>query len=459
MTLKLTNTLSGKLECFIPRDPNKVTMYVCGPTVYNYSHIGNARPAVIFDVLFRLLQDKFGSVFYARNYTDVDDKINDKASAEGVDIDVITNKYIDAYERDMSALGVLSPNFEPRVTENIEPIVEMIDRLVDQGFAYFSKGHVLFEVEKFKDYGRLSGRDIDDMIAGARVEVAPYKKNPADFVLWKPSEGGAPGWKSRWGLGRPGWHIECSAMINDVYGDYVDIHGGGADLIFPHHENEIAQSTCFNQGSPFCSYWIHNGHLTVEGRKMSKSLGNVVLIKDLLEKHSGEVVRYALLGAHYRQPLDWSQGNIVKAKKSLERLYRVFEIVKDLKTDDEFPNENRVRLALDNDLNTADALAELHGISKEIRSETSLRKRKTLKAEFVAGGNLLGLFQRQQQMFCGPSADKEDSDLIAGLIAEREQARKKGKFDIADRIRNELTAKGIILEDRPDGTIWYRDDK
>ena len=459
MTLKLTNTLSGKLEYFSPRDPNQVTMYVCGPTVYNYSHIGNARPAVIFDVLFRLLRNKFGSVFYARNYTDVDDKINDMADAEGVDIDVVTNKFIDAYKRDMSALGVLPPHFEPRVTENIEPIITMIARLVAQGFAYFAEGHVLFEVEKFSDYGNLSGRNIDDMIAGSRVEIAPYKKNPADFVLWKPSGGGVPGWKSQWGFGRPGWHIECSAMINNLFGKHIDIHGGGADLIFPHHENEIAQSTCFNQGSQFCSHWIHNGHLTVEGRKMSKSLGNVILIKDLLEQYSGEVVRYALLAAHYRQPLDWSQGSLVKAKKSLVRLYRAFELVNDVETEGEHPEKNRIQLALANDLNTAEALAELHGISKEIRSENSQQKLKILKAEFVAGGSLLGLFQQQPRMLATWGDDKEDSHFITNRIAEREQARKKGKFDIADRIRDELTAKGVILEDRPDGTIWYRGEE
>ena len=287
MVLKFTNTLSGELEEFTPKNPLEVRMYVCGPTVYNYAHIGNARPAVIFDVLYRLLKEEYKSVLYARNYTDVDDKINAKASADGVSIELLTNKYIDAYRADTMALGVLAPDFEPRVTDNIVPIKQMIFQLVDQGFAYVVDGHVLFEVEKYRDYGNLAGRNVEDMIAGARIEVAPYKRNPADFVLWKPSRDNEPGWQADWGYGRPGWHIECSAMINDLFGDYVDIHGGGADLIFPHHENEIAQSTCYNHGRSFCAHWMHNGHLTVEGRKMSKSLGNGIDANSVLECGAG----------------------------------------------------------------------------------------------------------------------------------------------------------------------------
>jgi len=459
MTLKLTNTLSGKLEEFSPLDSRRVTMYVCGPTVYNYSHIGNARPAVIFDVLYRVLREGFDAVLYARNYTDVDDKINAKASAEGVPIHEITNKYIEAYQEDMTALGVLTPDFEPRVTQNINSIELMVAKLIEREFAYVAEGHVLFDVEKFPDYGNLSGRNPEDMVAGARIEIAPYKRNPADFVLWKPSKDGEPGWKTSWSFGRPGWHIECSAMINDLFGKYVDIHGGGADLIFPHHENEIAQSTCYNRGESFCAYWIHNGHLTVEGQKMSKSIGNVILTKDLLKKYSGEVIRYALLAAHYRQPLDWSQDSVLTAKKSLSRLYRSLEMVNHVKLDSKFPKENRIKMALFNDLNTADALAALHGIAREIRSESSYAKLQALKSELLEGGVLLGLLQQETGMLKDSPKKMEGEKVLAEKIREREQARMRKDFKTSDRIRDDLASQGIFLEDRPDGTSWYREEK
>ena len=433
-------------------------MYVCGPTVYNYAHIGNARPAVIFDVLYRLLKREYKSVLYARNYTDVDDKINAKASADGVAIELLTNKYIDAYRTDTMALGVLAPDFEPRVTDNIGPIKQMISQLVDQGFAYVVDGHVLFEVEKYRDYGNLAGRNVEDMIAGARIEVAPYKRNPADFVLWKPSRDNEPGWQADWGYGRPGWHIECSAMINDLFGDYVDIHGGGADLIFPHHENEIAQSTCYNHGRSFCEHWMHNGHLTVEGRKMSKSLGNVILIKDLLVKYSGEAVRYALLAAHYRQPLDWSEKSLMSASKSLKRLYRVWDSVAHIESEASNQIPNRVKKALANDLNTSDALASMHDIARGIRTEKSNEKLSSLKSELEVGGELLGLFQGKNDEAEVVEDNRELVELVELKIKQRENARRNRDFETADKIRDELLREGISLKDGTTGTEWFKNE-
>ena len=460
MTLKITNTLSGELEAFSPRNPDKVTMYVCGPTVYNYSHIGNARPAVVFDVLYRLLQKKFPTVVYARNYTDVDDKINATAREESVTIDVVTRRYIAAYKKDMAAIGVLDPNFEPRVTENVSAITIMIAKLIRDGFAYSAEGHVLFEVGKFSAYGLLSGRAREDMIAGSRVEIAPYKKDPADFVLWKPSKPDEPGWSSEWGYGRPGWHIECSAMIKELFGPSIDIHGGGSDLIFPHHENEIAQGTCVNNGSVYCSYWMHNGHLTIDGRKMSKSLGNVILIKDLLERIPGEVIRYALLVAHYRQPLDWSETSVSKAKKSLDRLYRVLQFASDVEANFEDLKNNRIEDALLNDLNTADALAEIHRLAKAVRSEDNLVRRQLLKAELLSGARLLGLLQENPNVWFSEKAESEiDLVYVEKCVADRENARQRRDFETADRIRDELIAAGVTLEDDSTGTTWYRQKK
>ena len=308
MTLSLTNTLNRTKEPFVPANPHHVTMYVCGPTVYNFAHIGNARPAVVFDVLYRVLKRRFKKVVYARNFTDVDDKINATAKETDLPISTITKRYIEAYQSDMAALGVLTPDLEPRVTEHVPDIIKMVEQLIARGHAYVTERHVLFDVRSFPAYGALSGRDRDEMIAGARVEVAPYKRDPADFVLWKPSTPDLPGWESPWGRGRPGWHIECSAMIEQHLGVSIDIHGGGQDLIFPHHENEIAQGTCAHDGELYCRYWVHNGFVTVEGRKMSKSLGNVLLVRDLLNDAPGEAIRFALLSAHYRQPLDWSRN-------------------------------------------------------------------------------------------------------------------------------------------------------
>ena len=319
--IRLHNTLSGQLEEFVPAETARVTMYVCGPTVYNFAHIGNARPAVVFDVLARLLRRRYADVVYVRNITDIDDKINAAAAKEGVGIDVIADRYAAAYHEDLATLGVAPPDAEPRVTQHIPQIVAMIQRLIDAGHAYAAEGHVLFDVPSYPGYGQLSKRDPRELVAGARVEVAPYKKDPGDFVLWKPSTADQPGWDSPWGRGRPGWHIECSAMAEALLGETIDIHGGGHDLVFPHHENERAQSTCAHGGKPFARYWVHNGFLTMDSQKMSKSIGNVLLIHEILKHVPGEVARLALLTAHYRQPLDWNDEALAEARKKLDRLY------------------------------------------------------------------------------------------------------------------------------------------
>ena len=428
MVLKFTNTLSGELEEFTPKNPLEVRMYVCGPTVYNYAHIGNARPAVIFDVLYRLLKEEYKAVLYARNYTDVDDKINAKAAADGVSIELLTNKYIDAYRADTMALGVLAPDFEPRVTDNIVPIKQMIFRLVDQGFAYVVDGHVLFEVEKYRDYGNLAGRNVEDMIAGARIEVAPYKRNPADFVLWKPSRNNEPGWQADWGYGRPGWHIECSAMINDLFGDYVDIHGGGADLIFPHHENEIAQSCCAYPESEFARYWLHNEMLQVDGKKMSKSLGNFFTVRDLLDQgYPGEVIRFVFLSTHYSKPMDWNNSKALEAKNILRKwrglLKNNFEIV---------PLPEEAIKILSDDLNTAGVISLLH----KYASNGEIGKLK-------AGANFLGILTQELSDWC---ADVDMSSLEGLFTDLRKRAIESKNFENIDELRSKLTNAGVDVQ-------------
>ena len=458
MTHKLTNTLSGEKEAFVPSDPDHVTMYVCGPTVYNYAHIGNARPAVVFDVLYRLLRRRFSAVTYARNFTDVDDKINAAANAENVPISRITERYIDIYHDDMSALGVLSPDLEPRVTEHIPEIINMAENLIDKGHAYAADGHVLFHVPSFADYGALSGRDRDEMVAGARVEVAPYKRDPADFVLWKPSTPDLPGWESPWGRGRPGWHIECSAMIEKRLGRTIDIHGGGQDLIFPHHENEIAQGTCAHDGQLYCKYWVHNGFVTVEGRKMSKSLGNVLLVRDLLGEAPGEAIRFALLTAHYRQPLDWSSDGLAQAKRGLDRMYATLQDMADVPTA-MLPNSilQPFEAALENDLNFPEAIAEIFKLAKAARKASSKAERSVLKTALLEAGDTLGLLQEDPvAWFQRSQPQAEESDAIERLVEARVKARAAGDFDEADRIRDELTALGVSIEDRAAGAVWRR---
>ena len=433
-------------------------MYVCGPTVYSYAHIGNARPAVIFDVLARVLRWRFGNVCYVRNITDIDDKINAAAAEQGVRISVIAERYTQAYHEDLDSLGVLAPDAEPRATENVEQIIEMIETLISKGYAYEAEGHVLFHVPSFPQYGVLSNRDQEDMLAGARIEVAPYKKNPGDFVLWKPSTEELPGWQSPWGRGRPGWHIECSVMVKAQLGETIDIHGGGNDLIFPHHENELAQSTCAHDGKTFARYWVHNGFVNVDSEKMSKSLGNVLLVRDLLKRAPGESVRLALLSAHYRAPLDWSDDALSQAKRRLDGLYQALRdmedvpVIKDQLTQPPQPFVN----ALLDDLNTPKALAELSTLAKLAHTTTGKAERAQVKTQMFACGELLGILQEDPEAWFAGKPDDLDTDLIDRLIAERNEARRAKNFDKADTVRDELHAMGVAIEDGPDGTRWRR---
>ncbi|MFO7762191.1 MAG: cysteine--tRNA ligase [Wenzhouxiangellaceae bacterium] len=454
MTLQLYNTLTRSKQPFEPLDPDRVTMYACGPTVYNYAHIGNARPAVIFDLVYRFLQTRYPNVIYARNITDVDDKINAAAAEQGIEIGVITRRFTEAYHADMAALGVGRPTIEPRATEHIPEIVRMIERLVSAGNAYVAEGHVLFDVTTFDDYGRLSGRDRREMIAGARVEVAPYKKNPGDFVLWKPSDDTQPGWDSPWGRGRPGWHIECSAMSAAHLGEIIDIHAGGQDLVFPHHENERAQSCCAHESDHFARYWLHNGFVTVEKRKMSKSLGNTLIVHELLEHWPGEAMRYLLLSAHYRQPLDWSESALRQAVTTLDRLYRALEDY----PEDEFPGArpaDAVVEALEDDLNTPAALAALNALARELSHCAEAAECRRRAGALRASGRLLGLVQQPAQWAeQRQDASTIDPERVDQLVARRSEARQQRDFAAADRIRDELDAMGVELEDSAEGTRW-----
>ncbi len=456
MPIRLYNTLNRQKEEFVPLDPNRVTLYACGPTVYNYAHIGNARPAVIFDLLYRVLSSRFDNVIYARNITDVDDKINQAAADQGVGIEEISRRYADAYHADMAALGVGRPTVEPRATEHISEIIAMVERLIDKGFAYAAEGHVLFDVDAFPDYGQLSRRNQREMIAGARVEVAPYKRNPGDFVLWKPSTEQQPGWDSPWGRGRPGWHIECSAMSAAHLGEVIDIHAGGQDLVFPHHENEIAQSRCAHGESVFARYWMHNGFVTVEKRKMSKSLGNTLIVHELLKQWPGEALRYLLLSAHYRQPLDWSERALEQAVATLDRLYGLLDSATGQLPDAEA--DAAVVEALEDDLNTPTALAALSQIARDAQQSDAPAARTTALARLKASASRLGLLQQdpaewraQRQVDVGL-----DDATILSRIADRQQARADRDFALADRIRDELAEQGILIKDGPEGTVWEK---
>ncbi|MFN4355062.1 cysteine--tRNA ligase [Parvibaculum sp.] len=455
--LSLYNSLTRKKEEFVPADPERVTMYVCGPTVYNYAHIGNARPAVVFDVLARLLRRLYPHVVYARNITDIEDKIIAAAKAQGVDISVITKKYADIYRKDMGTLGVLAPDVEPKATETIAEMIAMMERLIEAGHAYAAEGHVLFNVPSFADYGRLSGRDRDEMVAGARVEVAPYKKDPSDFVLWKPSDADQPGWDSPWGRGRPGWHIECSAMIEKHLGQTIDIHGGGIDLQFPHHENELAQSACSHDGAPLARFWLHNGFVNIESEKMSKSLGNVLLVNDLIQQAPGEAIRLALLNGHYRQPLDWTAEGLTQARRMLDRLYGALRNLADVKAEpaNDAAPDAFVDALLD-DLNTPKALAVLFDLAKQANTATDTGTRAQLKAALIGAGRMIGILEMDPEAWFagGGAASHIDGDEIERLIAARNAARKARDFAEADRIRDALAAQGIQIEDGPQGTSW-----
>lgn len=473
MPLKLHNSLTRKTEIFVPADPTRVTMYACGPTVYNYVHIGNARPPVVFGVLADLLRRRYPHVTYARNITDVDDKINAAAQERGVPINVITDKYTRAFHEHMAELGVAPPDVEPHATAHIAQIIAMIERLIERDHAYVADGHVLFSVGSFAQYGALSRRDPDEMLAGARVDVAPYKRDPGDFVLWKPSSGDLPGWDSPWGRGRPGWHIECSAMAATHLGETIDIHAGGIDLQFPHHENEIAQSTCAHDGKVFARYWLHNGMLMFDGAKMSKSLGNVSRINDLLRLYPGEALRYALLSAQYRQPLDWSEALVDQSVRTLDRLYGSLRDLADIEvevTDDDIPAS--IETALNDDLNTPAALAAMASLAATARKAGTTDSRVAAKRALLGAGRALGLLQQDPEAwFKRPQAAAKDVETdncaadhdaglddqrIDALIEQRNAAKKARDFARADAIREQLTAAGIKLEDTAQGVRWRR---
>jgi cysteinyl-tRNA synthetase len=480
--MKLFNSLTGRKEPFAPAIPGRPTMYVCGPTVYNHPHIGNARPAVVFDVLFRLLKARYGEgVIYARNVTDIDDKIVAAAKEREVPVAAVVDEYTRAYHKDMAALGVLPPTIEPFATAHVGEMLAMIERLLASGHAYEAEGHVLFHVPSFPEYGRLSRRSREEMIDGARVEVAPYKRDPADFVLWKPSTPEQPGWESRFGRGRPGWHIECSAMVEHHLGETIDIHGGGQDLKFPHHENEIAQSACAHGGAPLARFWLHNGFVNVEQEKMSKSLGNVLLVRDLVAQAPGEAIRYALLASHYRKPLDWSAAGLEQARHALDRLYTTLRLPPRLDAPgrDATPPA-RVREALEDDLKTPEAFAALFEIARRANASSDEDEKRRLKMELLSGGRLLGLLQQDPEAWFKrsprsrgvvvPVATTEvvayppevrtaahlDEVEIDRLIAERAAARKARDFTRADEIRDRLAGQGVVLEDSAEGTRWRR---
>ncbi|MBT8069049.1 MAG: cysteine--tRNA ligase [Gammaproteobacteria bacterium] len=457
-SLLLYNTLKREKQVFVPQDPERVTMYACGPTVYNYAHIGNARPAVIFDLLFRVLSSLYPKVVYARNITDVDDKINASAAEEGVPIEVISRRYSDAYHEDMGALGVGLPSIEPRATEHIPQMIDMIEHLIASGHAYEVEGHVLFSVESFDAYGALSGRDVSEMLAGARIEVADFKRHPGDFVLWKPSVDPQPGWDSPWGWGRPGWHLECSVMSEYHLGETIDIHGGGQDLVFPHHENEIAQSVCAHGGKTFARYWMHNGFVTFNKRKMSKSLGNTLVVHELLKHTRGEVLRYLLLSAHYRQPLDWSEEALARVQRTVDRVYGVIRDAEakfgPLKAASS-PSGEFMSALLD-DLNTPEALAELNSEARRLANAKDIEDARISAGRLLAAAALIGLFQQDPQSWLAGDTQGLDDALIDALIEERNASREQKNFARADEIRDQLQEMGIVLEDSADGTRWRR---
>ena len=454
MKIRLYNNRNRSLEDFVPLKPEQVTMYLCGPTVYNYVHIGNARGPVVFDVLAKLLRRHYPKLVFARNITDVDDKINAAAAEQNVPITTITDKFTAIYREDMLNLGIAPPDVEPHATDHIPQIITMIEKLIASEHAYAAEGHVLFSVASYADYGKLSRRPMDEMLAGARVDVAPYKREAGDFVLWKPSTPELPGWDSPWGRGRPGWHIECSAMAEAHLGETIDIHAGGNDLLFPHHENEVAQSTCAHGGKVFARFWIHNGMLDFGGTKMSKSLGNVSVLHGLLQTHPSEALRYALLTAHYRQPLDWTDGLIEQSIKTLDRLYGTLRDLKDIHAVPIIPEA--IETALCDDLNTPIALSELARIAGEARKAESIEDKTRLKSELLGAGSLLGLLQQDPAIWFARGNDNSDDHRIQILVDERNAAKKAKDFARSDAIRDQLAADGVLLEDTAQGVRWRR---
>lgn len=449
------NTATRRKEPFEPLEPDTVKMYVCGPTVYNLVHIGNARPVVVFDVLFRLLQTIYPKVIYARNITDIDDKIMKAARENQESIQTLAERYAAEYQKDMAALNALEPTIVPYATQHVEQMIQMVAALIERGHAYVAEGHVLFNVKSMPDYGKLSNRALEDMLEGARVEVAAYKKYAGDFVLWKPSTDEEPGWDSPWGRGRPGWHLECSAMIETHLGDTIDIHGGGRDLIFPHHENELAQSRCAHDGKDYVRYWMHNGYINIDGEKMSKSLGNFRTVRELLEQYDGEVIRFALLSAQYRSELGFSKELLDQSKAALDSLYGALRKVADITADLSIDiNQAPAYQALLDDLNSPLAISEIHQLIKQLnKAETA--QVASLKGQLLKLGNLLGILQRDPELWF--TEGEGDSQWIDDLVAERQQAKLDKNYARADEIRQQLLSQGIVLEDSRDGTVWRRD--
>ena len=458
MSLQLQNTLSGRKEFFKPVNESHVRVYACGPTVYNFAHIGNARMAVVNDLLIRVLKTQFKKITYVSNITDIDDKIIDAAKETGEDISEITIKYTDIYNKDMGALGVNLPDIQPKATDHIDGMIELIKKLIDNDNAYEKNGHVLFHVPSFEKYGILSKRNRDEQIAGSRVEVAPFKKDPADFVLWKPSPSPLPGWESPWGYGRPGWHLECSVMSEKTLGLPFDIHSGGIDLVFPHHENEIAQTCCMSKNKDpkdFAPYWLHNGFVNIEGEKMSKSIGNIRLVHELNKKYKGEVLRLTLLSAHYKQPLNWNEEIIEQNSKMLDRLYRVVMDLSDIKFEQGLPSKNIMDSFLD-DLNTPKVIANINEEVNKLSSASNDEKVK-IKSNLLSTGKILGILENDPKEWLGYSQQNiENSEEIERLINERNEARRNKNFNLADTIRDKLKEKGIEIEDKDKGTVWRK---
>ena len=456
MPLVLFNTLTAKKEIFKPINPNSVTMYLCGPTVYNYAHIGNARPAVVFDVLNRLLRMTYPQVVFARNITDIDDKINNYAKETGRTIKSISSEYAKAYNKDLKSLNVSMPDIEPYATHHLGEMIAMIQTLIEKGHAYEAEGHVLFNVTSYDDYGKLSKRNLDDMQAGARVEVAGYKKNPGDFVLWKPSDDTLPGWNSPWGRGRPGWHIECSAMAAKHLGKTIDIHCGGKDLVFPHHENEVAQSCCANETQNFANYWVHNGFITMSDQKMSKSLGNIALIKDVVAENNGEVVRWLLLSAHYRQSVDFSQASLDQAQKTLNRIYATLRDNQHIEVIDDATIDTELLAALQDDLNTPMAFARINALAKQLANADSEDEKTHIKSSLMASAELLGIFHMSVDDWFAQEQDVDEAlkQKVEQLIVDRKKAREDKDWAKSDAIRDEIDQLGVLLEDSPEGTRW-----